>query len=187
VRGTIAVGLAVLALASCSAPKPATFVFKQWGFSVALPGPPKITQTPAKGAAGASTLVESHVGDDDFAVNVIDARGATATPDQMLADAPKAIASGMGVDVGAVTNVATDNVTGREVRLDDSGRPVVLLRIFYAGGRLYEISANSSKGIDDSSVGAFLNSFHLLEPPPAAAPAPSANSASNAATNTAGP
>jgi hypothetical protein len=183
VRATLAVGLTALVLASCSGSKPQEYANKAWGFAITFPGQPKVTETAAKGAAPASVLAESHVGADDFAVNVIDARSATATPDQLLADAPKVIASGMGVDVGAVTYAATDDVTGRQVRLDSDGKPVVLLRIFYAGGRLYEISANSAKGVADPAVSAFLGSFRLLEPPAPAAPSANSAAASNAAAN----
>lgn len=171
-----------LALTACAPPPPKEYAYPAWNFAASFRGPPKVTETKASadGSTPHSLLVESNVGGDDFAVNVTDASAATSTADQMLDATPQALAKSMGVDVGATVYAATGQVTGREVRFDKGGEPVMLMRVFVAGNFLYEVSANSAKGVTDPNVRVFLDSFHLLSAPPAA-PVPAAN-----ATNSSG-
>jgi hypothetical protein len=187
------VALAGLALAACSKPKPKEYDYPAWNFGASFEGAPKVTDTPASkdGTSPHNLLVESNVGGHDFSVNVTDASSASTTPDEMLNATPDALAKGMGIDVGATTYAATGTVMGREVRFDKEGKPVMLMRVFVAGNYLYEISANSTKGVTDPASKAFLTSFHLITPPPpptsgfdpggASVAAPTTNAATNAA------
>jgi hypothetical protein len=95
-------------------------------------------------------------------VNVTDASQATATGDDMLNNAPAAVGNAQGLDVGATRNVSLGGRTGREVRFDKDGKPVMLMRLFFAFPNFYEVSATAPAGAADPDAIAFLNSFHLL-------------------------
>ncbi|HEY3799493.1 MAG TPA: hypothetical protein VGL58_14165 [Caulobacteraceae bacterium] len=177
--------LSAAALAACSHPTPTPYTNTDWGFSATFQAPPKVTETKASATASHSLLVDSSAFGDDFSVNVVDAGGPTSSADQVLNAAPNALSQSMGIDVGAVTYVATQGVTGREVRFDRSERPVMLMRIYFAGGKLYEVSADAAKGVTDPAAKAFLDSFKLTNPPPPPLPEPAANAADSNATNTA--
>ncbi len=181
---TAALGLASLALAACSHPTPTPYANQGWNFAVTFQAPPKVTETKASAAGPASLLVEANGAGHDFAVNVLDASGSTSTPDQILSSAPATVAQAMTTDVGQTTYVATDGVTGREVRFDKDSKPALLMRIFVSGGRVYEVSADVPKGVDDPTVKGFLDSFHLLNPPPPPAPVPTSAPAANATNST---
>ena len=89
--------------------------------------------------------------------------------------------------MGPRTYAAVGRINGREVRFDKDGKPVMLMRFFFASDKFYEVNAYSSKGLTDPRVKAFLNSFRLLQgpgagkaKPPAVGTAPAANAAPTA-------
>ena len=185
----VAAGLAIVALASCSKPTFKEYAYPDLNFAATFQAPPKVTASPAAkdGSTPASTLVDSDAFGLDFAVNVIDASSATESTDEMLDAAPDAVAQARGMDVGPRANTAVGRINGREVRFDKDGKPVMLMRFFFASDKFYEVNAYSSKGLADPRVKAFLNSFRLLQgpgaekaKPPAANAAPAANVAPGA-------
>src|SRR5580698_8561062 len=153
-------------LAACSKPAPVAHSYPDWNFAVSLAGQVKETPTKANGQQPASFLVTSSVDGHDYAVNVIDASSATVSPDQLLSSAPQAVASSMEVDIGTTTYVAASGVTGREVLFTKDDKPAMIDRFFVAGGKLYEVSATVPGGASDAAAKAFLDSFHLITPPP---------------------
>jgi len=185
----VAAGLAIFALGSCSKPTFKEYYYPDLNFAATFQAPPKVTVTPAAkdGATPASTLVDSDAFGLDFAVNVIDASSATESTDEMLDAAPDAVAQARSMDVGPRTYAAVGRINGREVRFDKDGKPVMLMRFFFASDKFYEVNAYSSKGLTDPRVKAFLNSFRLLQgpgagkaKPPAVGTAPAANAAPTA-------
>jgi hypothetical protein len=184
----VAAGLALVTLAACSKPAPQEHSYPAWNFSITVAGPVKETPTPANGAQPASFLVvSSQGGNHDDAVNVIDASSATVSTDKLLSSAPDAIANSMELDIGTTTYTAVSGVTGREVLFNKDDKPAMIGRFFVAGGKLYEVTATVPAGASDPQAKAFLDSFHLLVPPPPAPPpaANATNSASNAAASAA--
>ena len=181
----IAAGFAAIVLSSCAKPTFKEYAYPQLNFAATFQAPPKVTATPASkdGSTPASTLVDSDAFGLDFAVNVIDASSATESTDEMLDAAPDAVAQARGMDVGPRSHAAVGRINGREVRFDKDGKPVMLMRFFFASDKFYEVNAYSSKGLADPKVKAFLDSFRLLEGPGAAKPAPppAANAAPPAA------
>jgi hypothetical protein len=188
---TVVLGLALAAVAACSAPpKPTAYVNSQWGFAATFPDRPKVTETAASATQAHALLVEANVGDSDFAVNVIDAAGAEGAPSEILDRTQQARAQSQDLEVGTSTPVPLGDITGREVRYDKDGTPAMLSHLFMINGRLYEVNATSAKGPTDPAVKAFLDSFHLVATADApadiaAANAPPANAA--APTNAAHP
>jgi hypothetical protein len=171
----VVLGLALAAAAACSQPpKPTAYANPQWGFGATFPGPPKVTETAASATQAHSVLVEANVDGRDFAVNVLDATGAEGAPSEILDRAQQVLAQSQELDVGSNTPVTLGDITGREVRFDKDGNPVMLARLFMINGRLYEVNANSAKGTTDPAVKAFLDSFHLVASPDSGAPAASA-------------
>ena len=130
----VAAGLAIVALASCSKPTFKEYAYPDLNFAATFQAPPKVTVTPAAkdGATPASTLVDSDAFGLDFAVNVIDASSATESTDEMLDAAPDAVAQARSMDVGPRTYAAVGRINGREVRFDKDGKPVMLMRFFFA-------------------------------------------------------
>ena len=181
---SILAGVALFALASCAKPTFKEYAYPNLNFAATFQGPPKLTVTaPSKdGSTPESTLVDSDAFGLDFAVNVIDASSATESTDEMLDAAPDAVAQARGMDVGPRANTSVGRINGREVRFDKDGKPVMLMRFFFASDKFYEVNAYSSKGLADPRVKQFLDSFRLLEGPGAAkaAPAPAANAAPSA-------
>lgn len=190
---SLATGVALIALASCSKPTFKEYGYPNLNFAATFQAPPKVTVTPAGkgGSPPASTMVEANADGLDFAVNVTDASDATESTDDMLQSAPDAVAESLGMDVGPRTYAAVGHINGREVRFDKDGKPVMRMRFFFAGNSFYEVSADSSsKGPDDPRVKAFLDSFRMLQgpgaaktslpppTPPAANAAPAANAPS---------
>jgi hypothetical protein len=188
----VVLGLVTAAAAACSgpAPKPTPYANTAWGFGATFQAPPKVSETAASATTAHSILVEANAGGDDFMVNVIDATTATADPDTILNNDPQVRAQAMDVDVGSVTNTTVGDINGHEARFDKDGKPVMLMRVFYINGRLYEVSANSEKGPTDPAVKAFLDSFHLVAsgdaPPDADASANAANAPATTAPATNG-
>jgi len=180
---TVALSLALLAAAACSKPTPKEQAYPAWNFAASFTGEPKATDTKAAGGQPASLLVVSSSGGHDFSVYAMDTSGATVPPDQILANAPQALSNSQDIDLGPVTYVATDGVTGREVLFTKNDKPAIIVRFFVTGGKLYEVNASVPAGVSDPAAKAFLDSFHLLTPPPppaAANAAPAANAAANA-------
>src|SRR5215469_2168019 len=159
------------ALSACSQPQFKEYVYPDLNFAATFQAPPKVTATPA--ASDGFGL--------EFAVNVIDASRATESTDEMLDAAPDAVAQARSMDVGPRTNITIGHINGREVRFDKDGKPVMLMRFFFASDKFYEINAYSSKGPTDPRVKAFLDSFRLLQGPGAAKPAPATTDGSAAA------
>jgi hypothetical protein len=160
---TAVVGIALAAVAACSPPpKPQAYVNSAWGFGATFPAPPKITETQASATEAHSLLVEANTDGRDFAVNVLDATGAEGAPSEILDRAQQVLAQSQQLDVGKTGSVMMGDITGREVRFDKDGSPVMLARLFMINGRLYEVNANSAKGPTDPAVKAFLDSFHLV-------------------------
>src|SRR5215469_964058 len=171
------------ALSACSQPQFKEYAYPDLNFAATFQAPPKLTATPAAsdGSTPASTMVDSDAFGLEFAVNVIDASSATESTDEMLDAAPDAVAQARSVDVGPRTNITIGHINGREVRFDKDGKPVMLMRFFFASDKFYEINAYSSKGPTDPRVKAFLDSFRLLQGPGAAKPAPATTDGSAAA------
>jgi hypothetical protein len=175
---------ALIALAACGAPapKPTPYTNADWGFGATFPGAPKVTTTAASATQAHSLLVRAVVGDEDMAVNVIDATGAEGMPSEILDRAQSVIADDQQLDVGANSPTplgASSSIVGREVRFDKDGKPVMLSHLFMINGKLYEVNATSAKGVADPWVKQFLDSFHLVASPSdtagAAAPANAAS------------
>lgn len=193
----LAAGLTLASLAACSRPTFKEYAYPDLNFAATFQALPKVTVTPASkdGAQPQSTMVEANANGLDFAVNVTDASNATGSTDEMLDSAPDAVAQSLGVDVGPRTYAAVGRINGREVRFDKNDKPVLLMRFFFASDKFYEVSADSSKGLTDPQVKAFLDSFRLLQgpgahkgaPPQAAANAAPAANATPAASNAASP
>ncbi|MBV9994809.1 MAG: hypothetical protein JO127_06315 [Caulobacteraceae bacterium] len=186
---TIGLVLALLLVASCSKPTPKEYAYPAWGFAATFPDKPKTTETPgaADGSRPPSFLAHaSQPGGYDFAVNVADASNATTTKDEMLDAAPQAMADSLQLDVGAITDAKLGTREGKQVRFDKGGKPVMLMRMFFAYQKFYEVSATIPKGLGDPVSLSFLNSFHLTShfggggAPGGAAPA-NAAAAANAA------
>ena len=180
---------ALTALAACGGaqtPTPTPYANPDWGFGATFPGKPTVTETQASATSAHSLLVEANVGGDDFAINVIDASTAEGMPSEILDRAQKVLADSQQLDVGANNPVPLGAITGREVRFDKDGKPVMLSRLFMINGELYEVNATSQKGVTDPSVKAFLDSFHLVAgPTPPATPAANAPAANAPAANAA--
>jgi len=184
----VATGVAAIGLVACSKPTFKEYAYPDLNFAATFQAPPKVTVSPASkdGATPASTLVDSDAFGLDFAVNVIDASSATESTDEMLDAAPDAVGQARGMDVGPRTHAAVGRINGREVRFDKDGKPVMLMRFFFASDKFYEVNAYSTKGLTDPRVRAFLDSFRLLQGPGAekakpAAPASNAAPVANAA------
>jgi hypothetical protein len=191
---TVAAGFAALALAAlaaCGSPTPTAtpYTNADWGFAATFPGAPKVTETPKSATSAHSLLVQASVGDEDMAINVIDATDAEGMPSEILDRAQQVIGKDQDLDVGSNTPVQLNggSITGREVRFDKDGKPVMLSRLYMINGHLYELNANSAKGVGDPWVKQFLDSFHLVaspqigEPPAAPTNAPSNAAPANAA------
>jgi len=177
-------GLALLTAASCSKPAPKEYANPAWNFAASFVGEPKATETKANGGQPASLLVVSSGGGHDFSVYVMDVSSATVPPDQILANAPEALASSQDIDLGPTTNANAGGVNGREVLFTKDDKPAIVVRFFVAGGKLYEVNASVPAGATDPDARAFLDSFRLLTPPPAppaANTAPAANATDAAA------
>jgi hypothetical protein len=191
---TLATGLAVAALAAlaaCSSPTPTAtpYTNADWGFAATFPAAPKVTETPKSPTSAHSLLVQASVGDEDMAINVLDATDAEGMPSEILDRAQQVIGKDQDLDVGANNPVQLNggSITGREVRFDKDGKPVMLSRLFMINGHLYELNANSAKGVTDPWVKQFLDSFHLVASPQSPGPpAPPANAPAANATNAAG-
>jgi hypothetical protein len=187
---TVGLGLALAVVAAaCSSPppKPTAYVNAQWGFGATFPGPPKVTETAASATQAHSVLAEASVGALDFGVTVIDAAGADGEPSEILDRAQQAMAQAQDLDVGTTGPVMSGDITGREVRFDKDGKPAMLARFFMINSRLYEVDANSTNGPSDPAVKAFLDSFHLVASPDAAADASTAPPVNAASTNASHP
>ena len=170
--------LALALLAGCGGPPPAKYYYyPAWGFSVALPSPPKVTQTPDGPHGLASIAVADEAGADDFAVSAGDL-GDTKDLDQIADMAAPAVAKAVGGEVGPRTYVATVQTTnqamGREITINKDGRPFMTLRIYVVGNRFYQLVGRTTFGPDDPATKAFLDSFTIIAGPPAAANATAA-------------
>lgn len=184
----VGTALALIAIASCAPPPaPKEYAYPDWGFAAAFQAQPKVTETKASadGSQPHMLMVEAKAAGHDFAVTAIDASSATGTPEQILDYAPQTFAKASDFDVGATTKITLGPVSGREIRFEKDFTPTMLMRIFVAGGRFYEVTADTPKGVNDPQVKGFLDSFRLLGA--AAAPPPAANTADNAAPANAAP
>ncbi|HUO12178.1 MAG TPA: hypothetical protein VMU37_05420 [Caulobacteraceae bacterium] len=176
---TVTLSLSFVALAACSKPAPKEYAYPAWNFAATFTGEPKVTETKASGPQPASFLAVGSSAGRDYSIYVMDASGATVGPNQLLENAAQALASSQDIDLGPNTPVTTDGVAGRQVLFNKNDKPAALVRFFLAGGKLYEVNATVPAGAADPTARAFLDSFRLLTPPVAAAPA--ANAATNAA------
>jgi hypothetical protein len=188
---SVMVVVALVAAGCSSKPTPKEYAYPDWRFAATFPAKPKTTETPASadGSTPHSFLAQASAdGGYDYAVNVIDASSASTTKDEMLASAPQAVADSTQLDVGAVSDVALGTRSGKQVVFEKDGKPVMLMRFFFAYQRFYEVSATipQNAATDPKSL-AFLSSFHLTglsgarPAPPAGNSAAPGNSAQPAA------
>jgi hypothetical protein len=162
---------AAFALAACQPPVPPLVEhdYPNWGFKVSFPSQPtEVTQAGLlDGSQGPSLAADAASPTDgptrDFSVWAADVSQAKRTFDQLASNASQHVAKGLGDDVGAQTYVATsEGVQGREFALTKNGKWTGVLRVFLAGGKFYEVLAQSVYGADDPPVQAFLGSFHIV-------------------------
>jgi hypothetical protein len=171
--------MVALVVAGCSKPQatPKEYAYPDWRFAVTFPATPKTAETAGSADGSTSHSFLAHASMDggyDFAVNVIDASNASTTKDEMLAGAPDAVANSTQLDVGAVSDVTLGTRPGKQVVFEKDGKPVMLMRFFFAFQKFYEVSATiPQNSVTDSKSLAFLNSFHLTGLA-GAAPAPAA-------------
>ena len=151
--------IALLALTACSVPPLKTYAYPAWGFSVSLRSAPTVTNTPAPDGHPGGIKVESNAAGRDFLVTVADGSASTKSDDQILSEFPQFLAK--GGTLTSQTYVATGAVVGRDVLIDKPGQETQRVRIFVSHRRLYEVSAQSSLGPQDSEVNTFLDSFQL--------------------------
>jgi hypothetical protein len=158
-------GLALVGLAACS-PPPKEYAYPAWGFAASFSEKPQETDqpAPADGANARTFLAETNSGGHDLVVSVTDAAEAANSADEILSKTPQLIADKLGGEVSKTTYFATGDqgqVMGREVEITKGGKPAMLLRIFVANGRIYQIAGTSLLGFDDPVVKRFLDSFRL--------------------------
>jgi hypothetical protein len=181
-RAILGLVAAALLLAGCGERPPAKYYYyPRWGFSVAMPSPPKVIETPAGAGGPRSFVVADEAGADDFAVSAADLGPNVKDIDQIADMAAPAVAKTVGGEVGPRTYVATVQTTnqamGREITINKDGRPFATLRLYVVGDRLYELVGRTSFGPDDPAAKAFLDSFTIIAGPPAAATAPAPTNA----------
>jgi len=63
---------------------------------------------------------------------------------------------------------------GREITIDKDGQPILTLRIYLVGNRIYQLAASTDSG---PAAKAFLDSFTILAGAPASTAAPGATNA----------
>ncbi len=177
---TAMIGLSLLLILSACGPKAVEHVYPAWGFAVSFPNPPKETETPASpdGSQPHNFLAEDGVGGHDFAAAVSDISNTDKTTEQILDDVPPAVAASLGGTVGTTTYVSTalpsGPVTGHEVRVVKDGKTIMVMRVFVANGRLYQVGGSSLLGPDDATTKQFLDSFRLIGGAAPGAPATNA-------------
>jgi hypothetical protein len=162
-RIIISIGLCglLLTLAACSVPPLKVYAYPAWGFSISLRSAPTVTQQPASttGGPAGGIKVESNAAGRDFLVTVADGSASGKSDDEILSQFPQFLAQ--GGTLTSQTYVATGAVVGRDVLIDKPGQETQRVRIFVSHRRLYEVSAQSSLGPQDSEVNTFLDSFQL--------------------------
>lgn len=153
--------LAVI-LTGCSVPPWKEYVYPAWGFAASFRVPPKVTERPATpdGSIPRNVVVEAVQGGRDMVIMVTDASTTTKSDQQILTEVPEAMAR--DGKVGVPTYVAIGQVVGREVTFDKPGQSSELVRIFVANHKLYELTAQSPLGTDDTEVTDFLGRVRLL-------------------------
>jgi len=172
--------LVLLLLAGCGGGPPAKYYYyPAWGFSVAMPSPPTVTETPASPSVTPNIKVSDNAGSDDFAVYAADLPpSAPKDIDQLVDLAAPAVAKSLGGEVGGRTYAATVQTTnqamGREITIDKDGQPILTLRIYLVGNRIYQLAASTDSG---PAAKAFLDSFTILAGAPASTAAPGATNA----------
>lgn len=156
--------LALFTLAACAPKGPRAYDYTDWGFGATFPDPPKLTDIPASanGSRFHEFRTETTQDGHDFTVDVTDGSGATQTDAQVLAIAPQAIADSFGGTLSAERDVAAAGVPGKEIHVDREGEQTLVIRLFAANHKLYQVAAQSERGTGDPAAIAFLNSFHLL-------------------------
>jgi hypothetical protein len=179
---TLAVAGLALTLTSCAPKPPKEYDNAAWNFGAAFPGEPKPTDIPAKadGSSPHEFRVEMTESGHDFTVQATDATGSNQTDAQVLEHAPQVIADGFGGALSSEIDVTSGQIPGKEFHIDRDQQATLVVRIFSVGNRMYQVAAQSEKGAKDPAAIAFLNSFHLLTPPPPPAP-PAPVNATNAA------
>ena len=161
-RKTTLAMLALILLASCAPKAPKAYDYTDWGFGATFPHEPKLTDIPAAGDKPHEFRVEMTEDGHDFTVDVIDGSGTNQTDAQVLAAAPQAVADSFGASFSNVTDVATGGVPGKQIHIDRQDEQTLVIRIFAANHRVYQVAAQSEKGPGDPAAKAFLDSFHLL-------------------------
>jgi hypothetical protein len=178
-RVPAALAAALLAiLAACAPPHTQTYDNAAWGFRADFEEPPVVREAPATpdGTHPRNFLAESTANGRDLAVSVTDASLTKKDIDELSTEAEPMIAKSMGGDPGPKAYVATaEGTLGREFAIMKNGSPMMMVRVFLANGRYYQIGAKSVLGVDDPAAKAFLDSFHIT-----GAAAAAANGASNA-------
>jgi hypothetical protein len=156
--------MALMMLAACAPNAPKAYDYTDWGFGVTFPHPPKLTDIPASADGARSHEFRTEMTEDghDFTVDVTDGTGTNQTDAQVLAAAPQAIADSFGASFSGETDVATGGVPGKQIHIDREGEQTLVIRIFVANHRVYQVAAQSEHGVADPAATTFLNSFHLL-------------------------
>jgi hypothetical protein len=140
------------------------YSYPAWGFAVSLPAAPVVTDTPASadGVHPHTLMLEVRDAGHDYVVAATDASQTTKSDDEILNTVPGKVAEAGGATVSMTTYVATGAVVGREARLDKPGQAPLQLRVFVAGKKLYQVSAQSTHGLKDPETARVLDGFRLL-------------------------
>jgi hypothetical protein len=157
--------------ACAPAGKQAERVYPAWGFAVAFPAEPRITERPASAANNGvrSFSAETKGPDLYLAAIAFDIASSDKSADQIMSEVGQAMAKG-----GTLTQTytATGKTLGREVLIETPGQASIRMRLFVAGKRLYEVGGQSPLGAKDARITRFMDSFRLLPDEPRAGLAP---------------
>jgi hypothetical protein len=156
--------LALMALAACAPKAPKAYDYTDWGFGVTFPHPPKLTDIPASADGARQHEFRAEMTEDghDFTADVTDGTGTNQTDAQVLAVAPQAIADSFGGGLSDERDVSSGAVPGKEIHVNREGESTLVIRLYAANHKLYQVAAQSEHGVSDPAAITFLNSFHLL-------------------------
>jgi hypothetical protein len=143
--------------------------YPAYGFAVSFPAPPQETDQPSDGKVGEKLILESTAsGGRDFVVESFDlGRYFAFAGDSELNKARQGAADKIGATASSDTPITMGAYSGHEYQLSKDGKPVMVLREFLIGSKVYILGAASGSGVTDPAIAAYFGSFRVL-PPPAA-------------------